>query len=187
MDLHQRLKEKTQVYHHQIERTPLLNKLVNSSIDLAGYRILLKQFHAYIIPCEATILCSPWSSLLENRNKTSQLNKDLMDIGTPENIKCPVLPPLITREQIIGYLYVIEGATLGGQIIARILQDKLGLTPQYGARYFNSYGPNTKKMWDEFCHLLNQVKASHEHQVIVSASMTYTAMIDWFNRGVDLK
>ena len=187
MDLHQRLKEKTQVYHYEIERTPLLNQLVNASIDLAVYRVLLKQFHAYIMPCEATILSSSWSSLLEGRNKTSQLNKDLIDLGTSGITKCPVLPPLITREQIIGYLYVIEGATLGGQIIAKILEDKLGLTARYGARYFNSYGPNTMTMWVEFCHLLNQVKAPHEHQVIVSASMTYAALIDWFTQEVDFK
>jgi heme oxygenase len=77
---------------------------------------------------------------------------------------------------------VLEGATLGGQIIAKVLQERLGLTNQYGARYFNGYGPNTMKMWVAFCHQLNQVNALQERQVVASASMTYMTLIDWMNQ-----
>ncbi len=164
-----------------------MNQLINASINLADYHLLLKQFHAYILPCESSILNSSWPSLLDGREKTSRLISDLLDFGITDNKQCQVLPPLmlpplITREQIIGYLYVIEGATLGGQVIAGILQDRFGLSAQYGARYFNSYGSDTMKMWGDFCDLLNRVNALQEQQVLVSASMTYTTLIDWMNQ-----
>ncbi len=182
MDVHQRLKEKTKAYHQQIERAPLLNQLINASINIAGYHELLKQFHAYIVPCESIILSSSWSSLLDNRAKTSILTCDLLDLGITNNKKCTVLPPLITREQIMGYLYVMEGSTLGGKIIAKVLQAQLGLTAQYGARYFNGYGSNTVNMWENFCHLLNRVDAIQEQQVLISASMTYTTLSECINQ-----
>lgn len=182
MDVHQRIKEKTQVYHQQIERSPLINQLMNASINMADYQILLKKFHAYILPCEHTILNSSWPSLLDGREKTSRLTNDLLDLRTSNKMQCKVLPPLITREDILGYLYVIEGSTLGGQMIAKVLQDRLGLTAQYGARYFNGYGPDTIKMWTEFCQILNQENPLQEQQVLVSASMTYTILIDWINQ-----
>jgi heme oxygenase len=72
MDVHHRLKEKTKAYHQQIEQTLLLNQLMNGSINLAGYHELLKQFHAFILPCETIILSSSWPSLLDNREKTSR-------------------------------------------------------------------------------------------------------------------
>lgn len=181
MDVHQRLKEKTQIYHQQIEHASLINQLTNNSINKANYQILLKKFHAYILPCEKAILRSSWSSLLDNREKTSHLASDLLDFGTSNKTIYQVLPPLHTREEILGYLYVMEGATLGGQIIAQLLQDRLGLTVQNGARYFNGYGADTLKMWGDFCHVLNQVNTQQEQQVLVSASMTYTLLIDRLN------
>jgi len=183
MDVHQRLKENTQVYHQQIERTPLINQLMSASISLEGYHALLKAFHGYIQPCERAIINSSWASLLGGREKMSRIASDFDDLKIVSLTNCQVLPPLNTREQILGYLYVMEGATLGGQIIAKILQDKLGLTAQYGARYFNGYGSDTMKMWVEFCHLINQINVLQERQVLGSASMTYTTLIDWINQS----
>lgn len=37
-------------------------------------------------------------------------------------------------------MYVLEGATLGGQIISRSLGGRFGLTPQTGLRFCSSYG-----------------------------------------------
>lgn len=183
MDVHHRLKERTQVYHQQIERASLITQLMSSSISREGYYRLLKQFHAYILPCENIILNSSWSSLLEGREKTSKLTSDFLDLGISNKRQCEVLPPLICREDILGYLYVMEGATLGGQIIATILQERLGLTAQYGARYFNGYGPNTMEMWVEFCRLLNQLNTSQEQKLLISASKTYTILIEWLAQG----
>lgn len=182
MDVHQQLKEKTQVYHQQIERAYLIDQLLHASINLTGYQLLLKKFHAYIAPCENRILTSSWSSLLHGREKASRLRRDLLDFGISDNSKCQALPPLTSQEEIFGYLYVMEGSTLGGQIIVKILQNKLGLTAQYGACYFNGYGSDTLKMWTEFCHLLNQVNREQVPQILGSASRTYTTLIDWINQ-----
>lgn len=182
MDVHQRLKDKTKAYHQQIERASLINQLMSDSINIANYQLLLKKFHAYIQPCEKAICASSWSSLLDAREKTSRLTNDLLDLGTSTKRKCQALPPLNSKEDILGYLYVLEGATLGGQIIAKRLHDRLGLTAQHGARYFNAYGPDTMKMWLAFCHLLNQANTLQEQHIMAAAARTYTTLIDCLNQ-----
>jgi heme oxygenase len=73
----------------------------------------------------------------------------------------PAQPPLTETEwdfgvidgigHLAGVLYVIEGSTLGGQIIVRHLERNLGLTRESGARFFHGYGADTEAHWQEFC------------------------------------
>ena len=46
-----------------------------------------------------------------------------------------------------GAVYVVEGATLGGQVITREVAETLGITPMSGGRYFFGYGNDTGRMW----------------------------------------
>ena len=47
----------------------------------------------------------------------------LADLGVPADQLplCPAMPPLATVPQLLGALYVLEGSTLGGQVLARQL------------------------------------------------------------------
>jgi heme oxygenase len=47
-------------------------------------------------------------------------------------------------------LYVLEGSTLGGQILTRQIHDQLGFTPEYGCQFFSRYGPRVYEMWKTF-------------------------------------
>ena len=46
-----------------------------------------------------------------------------------------------------GAVYVTEGATLGGQIIARHVMPRLSLSASNGCRYFTGYGTTTGEHW----------------------------------------
>ncbi len=48
----------------------------------------------------------------------------------------------------LGALYVVEGATLGGRVIARHLARSLALGPADGAAFFAGYGDRTGAMWN---------------------------------------
>ena len=48
-----------------------------------------------------------------------------------------------------GAVYVVEGATLGGQVITREIASTLGITPMSGGRYFFGYGNETGRMWTQ--------------------------------------
>ena len=48
------------------------------------------------------------------------------------------LPVINSLGRLVGALYVLEGSTLGGQLISRQLNQHLGLTLNTGARFFTA-------------------------------------------------
>lgn len=183
MNVHQRLKQATSSYHVQIEQTPLLAKIMSPDITMAEYSVLLQKFYGYIHPSEIKIKSTPWVSLLSDREKSPLLVNDLAALNhTPTLHFCENLPPLINAEQVLGYLYVMEGATLGGQIITKMISRRLGTTAEKQGTYFYGYGKETKAKWDEFCILLNDVNFTQEVAIIESASLTYQTLTQWMHR-----
>lgn len=122
--------------------------------------------------------------IIKNRKKTPLLEEDLISLGTQESsiATIPICqhPTDITWENLLGYLYVIEGSTLGGQVITRILRDHLHLSPSNGARFFYGYGKKTKEKWDEYCAILNSVDDRKKQECIIkSALFTFNAFYAW--------
>lgn len=58
--------------------------------------------------------------------------------------------------QLVGVLYLIEGATLGGQVISRHIQAGLEMAPEHGGRFFHAYGELTAVRWQEFLKFAEQ-------------------------------
>lgn len=185
MYFQEQLKQETKTYHHKIETAPLLKKVIDANITLDEYRLLINKFYSYIKPCEILIQHLSCRDLLLNREKTPLLEQDLIVLGMDKNAleemtQCVHLPVLVEREHVLGYLYVIEGSTLGGQVISHILHATLQLTPATGIRYFNGYGEDTKIFWEHFCHLLNAtIEHGQQIKIINSVNQTYTTLYDW--------
>lgn len=59
----------------------------------------------------------------------------------------------VTRRSLLGTLYVVEGSTLGGALLARRAA-MLGFTRERGARYLDIYGPERARMWRGFLGVL---------------------------------
>ena len=117
-----RLKEATGARHGALEsRLPLLD----AGMSRASYRRFLLRFWGYYAPLEAQLLALPcWNSMdfdYAGRHKTPRLVQDLRALGEPPGsiegfARCQHLPKLASLGQLLGCLYVIEGATLGGQV-----------------------------------------------------------------------
>jgi heme oxygenase len=98
---------------------------------------------------------------------------------------CKALPLLEPPSRALGSLYVLEGATLGGQIISRHLQATLGLNQKRGAAFFNGYGSENGQMWREFGKTLTEsteTKADPS-QVLKGAEETFRSLEIWFMGG----
>ena len=183
MDLHERVKGLTRPSHVKMEATPLLSSIMNGQLSMEDYHALLQKFYGYIAPCEASILQSSWPELLRGREKSSHLRADLIALGVkPVERACDDIPALNLYEKILGYLYVIEGSSLGGMIISKMLNKHLGIEPEHGGKYFYGYGKETKSRWDDFCYLLNQVNENAEDLVIASATETFDTLYRWMNK-----
>lgn len=189
MDLRQRLKEETQSLHDKIDQASLLKKIMLQTITLSEYQQLMQTFYGFIAPCEAIIHKYPYQALIENRYKTSWLEKDLHSLELPKMretglLLCGDLPALNDDNDVLGYLYVMEGATLGGQVIAKMLNLQLHITPESGGRYFHGYGHETRQMWNQFCMLLHEISGNErQNRIIDSARATFELFHHWVERN----
>ncbi|MEO8402330.1 MAG: biliverdin-producing heme oxygenase [Gammaproteobacteria bacterium] len=176
MDLRQRLKKETHNLHKKIEQTSLFKKILLQEISLCDYHLLIQKFYDFITPCEALIDSLPCKSIIENRKKQPWLEQDLhaLKISTKNDThfpKCIHLPALYDCEQVYGYLYVMEGATLGAQVITKMLKTQLQITSDRGGRYFYGYGDMTKVMWNDFCLNLRNISDTEQQNKIVHSAI----------------
>ena len=85
------------------------------------------------------------------------------------------LPRLETLPQAMGCLYVLEGATLGGQLISANLRRVLGIGPESGGAFFASYGGAVQTQWQRFCVALEKslLDLDGRQEAAVSAIATF--------------
>ena len=64
---------------------------------------------------------------------------------------------LSSLSSAVGWLYVFEGSTLGGIIIAQKVHAKIGIS----TRYCGVYGADTMPMWRSFGNWVNEFMQNH--------------------------
>ena len=184
-----RLRSETADQHAAMEsQLPLLDP----TMPMSRYRNLLAKFYGYYSPLEERLRAANlWTDSGYDwvaRVKSPSLEADLLVLGEIPSLLplCEDLPVLTTLPQVLGCLYVIEGATLGGQIITKHLQANLGVTPDSGAEFFSGYGDQTRQRWQEFGILLtDSAEQLNQDDVIVdSANATFKTLGDWLALGV---
>jgi len=189
-----KLKEQTAEQHQRLETK--LDILVRLSSPL-GYKSLLEQFYGFYRPLEiylGSVMCPPGSlSDFAARRKTQLLEKDLVFLDSSEGDlselpQCQKLPTVESEAQAFGCLYVLEGATLGGQIISKYVADKLGYERERGATFFKSYGAEVRAMWWAFCQALREYATAHDadDEVVAAAVDTFDKFDQWLCVGGSL-
>ena len=85
------------------------------------------------------------------RRKAKLLSNDIATIGHQVSMNLlPPIPEIRNLDYAIGCLYVVEGSTLGGGFIFKLLNENLQLTVFKGASYFYGYGKETGNKWKVF-------------------------------------
>jgi len=184
-----KIKDFTAAHHNSIEQNPLTKAIVDGSITKENYAKLLCGFYGFYKTCEATLANSQlWGKEnfdIARRKKMPLLEKDLAFLGYSfaDVPACVEVPPLDSDAKKLGYLYVVEGSTLGGQFLSRAIAKKLGFTAEQGASYFNSYGTaNLGEMWKQFQQLLTDYahkNPSSETEIMQAASVTFQKLDTW--------
>ena len=112
--------------------------------------------------------------LLKGRRRASLLADDLRTLGeavpTPTRLdRMEHAVPGDVRPVFLGRMYVMEGSTLGGQYIAKHVEERLGLIRGKGDSFFAGYGEATSARWQEFRAVLAEVPEMEAGTVIDSA------------------
>ncbi|MDN3547836.1 biliverdin-producing heme oxygenase [Mucilaginibacter aquaedulcis] len=115
------------------------------------------------------------------RRKTRAIADDISALGgkLPALAPADYLPQIISHGQALGALYVIEGSTLGGKIISRMVGQQLGLSE--GLTFFQGYGEDTMAMWQRFQAVLDQRENLPGTELIDAANQTFLKFSEWFD------
>lgn len=186
------LKTGTSTRHAALERRlPLLDP----NLSHTAYRHFVQRLFGFYDPLETRLLALPWWQSVGidyvQRRKTPRLRHDLLALGDTEASmaslpRCEDLPPLLNPAQLWGCLYVIEGATLGGQIIIKNLNANLGLTAAAGASFFDGYGAQTGSRWKAFCAAVPDEgfdSPGGAETMLRSANRTFDVFSEWLFPG----
>jgi heme oxygenase len=111
---------------------------------------------------------------IERRRKVPKLRADLAALGSglPE----AVVIETSTASSAYGVLYVCEGATLGGALIAPRLRSVLG--PDAPVAHFHAYGADTPRMWASCRAALDTVPDDEVDVAVDAARRTFGLFAD---------
>ena len=174
----QKLKESTRQQHEDVEgAVDVMSKMFN----LDDYRRLIAKFRSFYAAYEPTL---PYTELkdagfdYEQRRKLPSLNADAIVLGLADGDRFEDVPDVSSLPKAFGSLYVIEGSTLGGQVISRHLKEHLGLTPENGGAFFASYGSQVGPMWKQFGEAVTAYAGdgSNDDEIIEAAVQTFDSI-----------
>lgn len=150
-DIHRRLRDETRPDHARLESRVDIARRVAT---LQDRRALLSGF--WRLHGEVEQAAAPWLADLPEldfagRRRSPLLRGDLADLGlSPPPLAAG--PVLASTAEALGLLYVVEGSSLGGQVIRRELaaagDDFRGLS------FLDPYGAETGARWRSFMAVL---------------------------------
>lgn len=180
------LKTHTKINHQKLEKKILA--AITAINNKRGYTDLLKLFATYfgavekLVDESINLACVP--DYLQRR-KVAALSADMYYLNTQLRPDAPsvIVPRIENNLQCMGALYVMEGSTLGGATIAKLIESKTKLSSKGGLAFFNGYGADTLTMWQKFKNLLDSIllNPGDEGIVIDSANETFARFSDWID------
>jgi heme oxygenase len=164
--------------------------LPDSVADLEDYRRCLAAFYRLYRPLEAALAAfDDWTSIgveIAARAHTPRLAVDLSALGLdPQALpdaRSAALPVLSNFATALGALYVLEGSTLGGRVILRLLQERLGERIRDASAFFGGHGARTAESWKEFKQSLDRYGAAHPDRirtVVDGANTSFRCIGSW--------
>jgi len=186
-----RLKEATRDCHNRLEAHPRSQTLMSEQVSRESYLDTLGRSYGFYQPVETQLMAIDWESTGFNYDARRKLPRlmadfaylDVSDMSVSSLPLCASVPKIETLAQAAGTLYVFEGATLGGQIIGRHLQAKLGLNVKRGAAFFGSYGDQVGPMWMEYMAFAARCGDTNKAQdeMIQAALETFDCFERWLS------
>lgn len=183
-----KLKKETRPQHEHLESRM---DVMSDAFTLEDYKKLLGRFYGFYVPLDKKLVSAIERKSIDfdykPRLKVPQLKEDLSNLGLSDSEiedlpTCDFTPEIDSAEQVYGCLYVVEGSTLGGQLISRHLARSFELHPANGSSFFSGYGDETGKKWKEFGSSITEFaekKSKNDKEIISTAAETFETLEKW--------
>ena len=187
--LHQQLKRETAGAHQLLEAQL---GLMEPGLSIHRYQQVLRTFYGFYAPVEASMvrLAAAGPPLgFPLRARCELIESDLHALGLVRRElaglpRCTDLPRLSCREDLAGCLYVLEGACLGGQVIAQALHQQLGVDKGSGASFFVGDAEATAARWILVLTWLDGLAraGARSEEIVASACATFLTFARWIDQ-----
>ncbi|WP_167856883.1 biliverdin-producing heme oxygenase [Hymenobacter aquaticus] len=176
----QQLRAETRPYHDALEQNEFNQAIRDGRITTGITHRFLAKLYGFLVPYEARLRQQPlgpeWH--VGQRQRAHLIPADL-GVAATELPLCAALPKLDTWPQLLGSMYVLEGSTLGGQVLARQLANA-GIA---GRAYFTGNGEQTGPLWKSFCQLLAAATTDdNQAEIVASAASTFQTLHAWIEK-----
>jgi heme oxygenase len=184
--LRQQLKRETAGLHQRLEAQL---GLMEPELSIHQYQRVLRTFYGFYAPVEAGLvrLAAAGPPLgFPLRARCELIESDLHALGLAQHElaglpRCSDLPRLSCPEDLAGCLYVLEGACLGGQVIAQALHERLGVAKCSGASFFVGDAEATSARWILVLTWLDDLAraGARSEDIVASACATFLTLARW--------
>ncbi|QDW24887.1 biliverdin-producing heme oxygenase [Pedobacter sp. KBS0701] len=182
------LRTETAQNHKTLESLMFVNEIMNNSLSTDQYKKLLTINYIIHQKLENTLANSLDAAIAEQlgmkeRLKLNALTQDLnywnISSLTLPGLNFELFVPEINTAEVLGALYVLEGATLGGNVIKRhILANPNFKNHEDGLNYYGVYGEELSTKWKIFVSVINQhISEADYERCVNSANLTFNNLI----------
>ena len=183
----QRLRNGTRTWHEALERTGFATAMLAGGLpldryvgQLAAYRVVLKTLETELARATCPSVASVWSPDLA---KLPFLERDLrhfLALGAvlrpgpaAEEFAAEIRRTAATDPpELLGFLYVLEGSTLGARFLLRYVTEAYRLTDGNGTSY---YGSGDRARWAALTERLDRAigEPAVQERVLAAAERAY--------------
>lgn len=166
------LKAKTLTHHKAVEKAPLLRRLMADNLSISEYSTILSRWQQWFSVNEShmvfmleDLMPTDMEARLKLRRIKENLEHDMIQscrVSSNNHMPAIETTQLVNKYEALGALYVIEGSTLGGQIIVKRLKSRLDQRVSHS--FYEGYGEQNQSMWSKFILHLN-TSLSHTEAV----------------------
>jgi heme oxygenase len=183
----QRLRRGTRTWHEALESTGFATALATGTLpldryvgQLAAYRVVLAALETEIARAVCPSVGSVWSPDLAKLPLVERDLRHFAALGTAPR-PCPAAEEFaveirrtaaVEPTELLGFLYVLEGSTLGAGFLRRYVTEAYGLTDGNGVSY---YGSGDRARWAAFAERLDRALAEPavQDRVLAAAERAY--------------
>jgi heme oxygenase len=177
------IKQATAPAHASTEKA--LIQHIKSIHNAQGYASLLYCLYGYFAPMEAHIEALSGTSIPDTpqRRKASRILTDLQALGFPAPQHIALLPVLHHTAEALACQYVLEGSTLGGAVIKKMISAQCPGLPETAFSFFSGYGEHNKDRWLLFLDSFNAAltTATDTRLAINAANACFTGLEEWID------
>ena len=168
------VRQETRPAHEALEATSLMQAFSSGAFSAAQYRHYLGLQLSLHAPLEVALAAWwPTADAALRLCKSDWLRADLAQLGgTPS--AATALPTIRSQAQAMGVMYVLEGGTLGLQVVRKRLQHAHPAL-QGADRFLRGYGADTGLRWRNFVAALDALPAAQWPAATAAACATFAA------------